>query len=347
MTVCRQYVEALPDSDVTTIFIQGEENERIRSGVSGQVLFMERAGENLRGIKFSQIFRLYELIKDQNYDVVIAHRYKAIYLAGILSYFKNFPKMIGVAHEHKVFKRVTRKLFVTFWRKQFEVCGVSDSVVRDIAKYCPSLVSENRLHALPNVLASGFEQSLMDRKEARQDLGLSQGALIIGTTGRFVRKKSLPLLLEAFSKIIQPNVELVFIGDGPERSDLEQQAIELDIEQRVQFLGFVPDAGRYTKIYDLFVLPSGSAEAFGIVLLEAMMSGVPVIASTAAGPSEVVGDQQCLFIEGNSDDLAAKIEKILNQSDEEKSDMLERNRTRVQEAFSAGVFRTKLAALLS
>ncbi len=346
VSVCRQYVEALSDSEVTTIFIQGEENEQVREGVGGhRVLFLQ--GDNLRGIKFSQIFHLNRLLSGQHFDVAIAHRYKAIYLAGIMSYFRPIPRMLGIAHEHRVFKRITRKLFVTFWRKQFLVAGVSQSVVNDIAKTCPSLVSEGRLHQLPNVLPREFEASLVSREEARQKLGLSPDSIIVGSIGRLVKKKSINLLLQAFKEVAKPNAELVLVGDGPLRAQLEDLAIELSIENRVKFLGYVSGAGKYVRLFDVFVLPSGSAEAFGIVLLEAMIAGVPVIASSAPGPAEVVGVSARLFNDGDAEDLARAIQELLAQDSEHRTKMLDQNRERVQQVYSPQVFADKLEALLA
>ena len=347
VSVCRQYVEALPEADVTTIFIQGESDERIARAVGGHVLFMQQPGENLRGFKFSQIFRLRKLLGAQQFDAVVAHRYKAIYLAGIMSYLMRFPALLGVAHEHNVFKRITRSLFVTFWRRDFHIAGVSQSVTDNIAEYCPSLRREERLLTLPNVLPNTFIEGLMDRDTAREKLKLNQRSYVVGFTGRLVKKKSLHLLIQAFGKLKnQTSAELVIIGDGPLRAELEQLAETLELADRVRFVGYLTEAGRYVRAFDLFVLPSGSAEAFGLVLLEAMTAEVPVLTSTAAGPAEVVSQPSCQFAEENPAHLSEKVFELINWNAEVRAAITQENKQRAVDVYSPTNFKQKLESVL-
>jgi glycosyltransferase involved in cell wall biosynthesis len=347
VSVCRQYVEALPDAEVTTIFIQGERDLVVESAVGGRVEFLQRSGENLRGFKFSQIIRLYNLLGARQFDAVIAHRYKAIYLAGIMSYFRRFPAMLAVAHEHEVFRRITRKLFVTFWCRSFVVAGVSKSVTNNIDYYCSGLKAQGRLAQLPNVLPNAFSEGLLDRESARDKLDIDREVYVVGVTGRLVKKKSLPVLLRAFAKLKnRDDAQLLIVGDGPLKADLEQLAEELDLGDRIRLLGHVPDAGKLVRVFDLFVLPSGSAEAFGLVLLEAMSAGVPVLTSTAPGPSEVVGQVSCQFLEGNADHLANKILELSRWSDEQRASVVLENQQRVMNEFSPAKFRETLQLVL-
>ncbi len=350
MSICRQYVEALSDAEVTTVFIQGVADSEVLEGVGGaQVIFLDEPGENLRGIKFAQIFRLQSQLRDQPFDAVIAHRYKAIYLAGILSYFRDFPVLLGVAHEHRVFQRITRKLFVTFWRKMYRLAGVSKSVCDDIANRCPSLLTEDRLFYLPNVLPEGFADALASRDAARQQLGLAPEDYLIGTTGRLIKKKSLHVLLSGFAEYSaeRADTKLVLLGDGPLRDELQQQAVDLGIEAKVKFMGHVPQAGSLVRAFDLFVLPSSEAEAFGLVLLEAMAAGVPVISSNAPGPSQVHGDQAWQFTMDDSSDLADKLVKWRELDAARQQVFIANNKRRVEDEFSPAGFKNKLNLALS
>ena len=126
----------------------------------------------------------------------------------------------------------------------------------------------------------------------------------------------------------------------------EQLAEELDLGDRIRLLGHVPDAGKLVRVFDLFVLPSGSAEAFGLVLLEAMSAGVPVLTSTAPGPSEVVGQVSCQFLEGNADHLANKILELSRWSDEQRASVVLENQQRVMNEFSPAKFRETLQLVL-
>ena len=347
VTVCRQYVDAFPDDKVTTIFLRGPGGPEIVSGVGGeQVQFIETPGEDLRGFKFSQIIRLYRLIKGQSFDLVIAHRYKAIYLAGIISYFLPLPRLLGIAHEHNVFRRITRKLFVTFWRRRYLIAGVSDSVTENIASYCPGLVSEHRLFTLPNALPQDFESKLLTKQQAREALGIDQTSVIIGSIGRLVEKKSLHILIEAFAFADLPNdVTLVLMGEGPLRSKLEQLVESLGIEERVRFLGHVNNGGHYVAAFDVFVLPSGVEEAFGIVLLEAMLAKVPVISSDAPGPSQVVGKSDWLFVAEDAPELAKKMQIFFELNPDARLDLGEAGYERVQAEYTHDQFCERLSQL--
>jgi glycosyltransferase involved in cell wall biosynthesis len=115
--------------------------------------------------------------------------------------------------------------------------------------------------------------------------------------GRLVERKGVPVLLDAWARAALPNAKLVIIGGGPDRELLEARAASLRITESVEFRGRVGDrelADAYSTA-DLFVLPAvldakGDTEGLGVVLLEAMASNVPVLASAAGGITDVVVD---------------------------------------------------------
>jgi glycosyltransferase involved in cell wall biosynthesis len=109
--------------------------------------------------------------------------------------------------------------------------------------------------------------------------------------GKLFYYKGVRYLLEAFSKLASDEVCLMVVGDGAERPNLTSMARRLGISNRVYFLGTIPDSllpSTYA-LANLVVLPSISRrEAFGMVILEAMASGKPVVASAIPGVSDVV-----------------------------------------------------------
>lgn len=109
--------------------------------------------------------------------------------------------------------------------------------------------------------------------------------------GRLEHRKGLRYLLQAYSMLAQDeeNVELVIAGDGPERERLEYLAQDMDL-RNVSFLGFVSDEVKLELLAraDLFCSPAIFGESFGIVLLEAMASGLPCVAGNNSGYSEVM-----------------------------------------------------------
>jgi len=343
-SVCEKYVQLFDPNRyfVTTVYLRGKPNEAVESKTSGgKVVFMQLPKGSMRGIKFKAIFKLYRLCKEEKFSIVIAHRYKAIYLAGVISYFIPLPLLLGVAHEHQVFTRITRHLFLTFWRKNIKILAVSDSVREDILETCPSLKRQNRvftLHHSMNVVSS--EQQLLSRMAARKVLNLDEDSFVFGTVGRLVGKKDHTTLIQAFAKLDNQPV-LVLIGSGGRESQLKSLAEELHIADRVLFPGHVQNADRYFKALDVFILTSTEREAFGLVLLEAMQARVPIISSDAKGPVEVVGDTGSIFRIGNADDLASKMVQATEKTKVEREQQTELAYLRLKEEFSSEAFHRK------
>ena len=107
------------------------------------------------------------------------------------------------------------------------------------------------------------------------------------TVGRLQPEKGPDLLIKAFALLAAANWHLALAGDGPMRADLELLARELGIVDRVLFLGAVQDVYGLLAQAKIFMFPSRS-EGLGIALLEAMNAGLPVIATSCAGPASII-----------------------------------------------------------
>ena len=160
--------------------------------------------------------------------------------------------------------------------------------------------------------------------------------------GRLVARKGVPVLLDAWAKAGLVRSALVIVGDGPDRAALEARAASLGIAASVQFRGRVSDAD-LAEAYgsaDLFVLPAvldahGDTEGLGVVLLEAMASNVPVLASAAGGITDVVIDDESgvLVPPGDVDALAAALQR-LRGDDALRARLAANGARRVRENFS-------------
>ncbi|WP_046350418.1 glycosyltransferase [Janthinobacterium sp. B9-8] len=159
---------------------------------------------------------------------------------------------------------------------------------------------------------------------------MHQGKFILNVS-RHVKVKGIDVLLRAFAKVAAIfDWQLVQVGAGTETLQLMALAKELGIEQRVTWLGAQPhaDVKRLMQECACYVQASmpdknGQTEAFGIVLLEAAASGVPVIASRSGGMPEALIDQETgfLFEPGNVDNLAEKLDFVLGQTSEWRNRM--------------------------
>jgi glycosyltransferase involved in cell wall biosynthesis len=130
-----------------------------------------------------------------------------------------------------------------------------------------------------------------DSKLIRQEIGLPEGAIVVGTVARLTEQKSLDTLIEALPEIVarHPQVHAVIVGDGPLRGRLTGLAETLGVAPRVHFLGFRSDVARCLGTFDVFVLPS-ILEGLPISILEAMACGLPVVATNVDGTPEAVVD---------------------------------------------------------
>ena len=139
---------------------------------------------------------------------------------------------------------------------------------------------------------------------------------VILSVGRLAKQKNYSLLLKAYALIRKKrNVRLVIAGEGPEREHLKNLALNLGIEIDIDILGYVENPYKFMARSDVFVLPS-EEEAFGLVLVEAMACGIPVVAADAmgGGPRTVLGKGEygILVPPNNVDALADSIQSVLS-----------------------------------
>ena len=144
--------------------------------------------------------------------------------------------------------------------------------------------------------------------------------------GRLAKQKGHIYLIKAMHKVIQqvPDAKLYIIGDGYLRNELESYVKNSELEKNIIFMGKVSEEEKIERLHksELFVLPS-LHEGFGIVLLEAMACGLPIIASDLPVFRELMDEQNGYFVEkANSKEFAKKIVELLR--DVEKRDRIGR-----------------------
>jgi 1,2-diacylglycerol 3-alpha-glucosyltransferase len=154
-----------------------------------------------------------------------------------------------------------------------------------------------------------------DGRSLRSKLGWQNEKVLI-SSGRLAKEKNWDTLLKAAKKVHQkhPNVRLVLVGDGPEKETLQDLAAELGITERVTFTGELPfsDVILYLKAADLFGFASVT-ETQGLVTMEALAAGLPVIAVDASGTRDIVDDgEQGYLVSNDADALAESIIRLLD-----------------------------------
>ncbi len=148
------------------------------------------------------------------------------------------------------------------------------------------------------VVHNGFETGIFNQKK-RKRTSLKK----IGYAGRLNPGKNVGLVIRLFEEIAgqQPGLELLIAGDGPMRASLEKQAAQSPFASRIIFLGIVKDMPSFYEMLDLMVFLSDH-ESFGNVLVEALLTGLPVLTSTVPAFEEIHGGDADLVI-GNPHDF--------------------------------------------
>lgn len=179
---------------------------------------------------------------------------------------------------------------------------------------------KQRIRVLPNgVDTSRFMQRPGESQETRQRLGLGDESLVIGAVGRLVSIKDHSTLLKAAEILLERGipVRVLLVGSGPELAKLQKLvAASPRLSRRVFFAGAASDVAPLLNAMDIFVLPSLS-EGMSNTLLEAMASGLPVVATRVGGNPELVREEHSgrLFEPGDVTGLAAILEHLARDSD--------------------------------
>ncbi|WXL25248.1 glycosyltransferase [Ectopseudomonas mendocina] len=279
---------------VCTVYLTGKPSAEVEQGsASDEVVFLDYSSRQVRGLKLGAIRDLKRIVATRNFKLCIAHRFKPIYVALLGS---DLP-VLGIHHAFGDYRRRSRQLFANFFRKRLSLIGVSDAVRDDMRDCLPQWPAE-RIQTLYNRIdVAAVQAEQVSRVQAREHLGLPQDAWVVGNVGRLHPDKDQATLIRGFAQAL-PQLPvgslLAIMGSGRLEGKLKALAQELAVADHVRFLGQVPQGRCYFRAFDVFVL-SSDHEPFGMVLLEAMAAGVPVIGTDCGGGREVVQGVGQLF----------------------------------------------------
>lgn len=172
----------------------------------------------------------------------------------------------------------------------------------------------------------------------RAALGMAPDAYYCVTVGRLIRRKRLPLMIDQFARLSDPQLKLILIGEGPEEKKVRQRIRRHGLEGRVELVGAVDDEKKFQYLAnsDLYVCTS-SHEGFGLVFLEAMACGLPVLAPPVGGQADFLTHGQTgLTLEHDAEDLAKRIQSMFDDPDMAIA-MREHNRRHVRLYFVENV----------
>jgi sugar transferase (PEP-CTERM/EpsH1 system associated) len=286
------------------------------------------------GIDVSLFMRLRALLRKGRFDVLHTHNYASWLYGNIASRLAG-----GVVHVHTehsgVMPSSVRYAIERFLSKRTNhVVAVSDHVVDVLVNRIG--VRPQHVKLIHNGVNTGrFSRADVARTATREALGIAGGEVVVGMVARLAPIKNHRYLLDAFEKLSgnAPQTRLLIVGDGPERQALEDHTAVLGITQRVVFTGERRDTEKLLCAMDVYAL-SSTSEGMNLTLLEAMSSGLPVVATAVGGNTEIVKHDHTGFVVplNAPDAFAGALEKLV-LSEELRRSMGEAGRMSVIERF--------------
>jgi glycosyltransferase involved in cell wall biosynthesis len=265
--------------------------------------------------------RMAAAIRDRKIDVIHAHQYSPFFYAALAKPLCAFrPKMILTEHGRHYPDRVSP---VRRAVNRLILDRLADAVTACCRFSAIGLTKTDgfagaRIQIVENGIEVDRYSPPADKALAKEDVGLDPDRRYIIHVARHHPVKDQQLLLRGFAAAVPqlPRVDLLMVGDGPLRGELESLAVELRIPDRVKFLGIRADIPDLMRAADVFALTSLS-EAASLTLLEAMASGLPVVVTRVGGNPEIVRHERegLLFPRGDVAGCADAFRRLFTDPD--------------------------------
>ena len=260
----------------------------------------------------SQLTKIY---KKRKTDIVIANVGKDIRLAGLAAKCVSGVSVIAL---HQVDRELKNNL-----RYRFTYNSLADMIVvnsfatkNTLLKSAPWLASEKIIVVYHGIDYEKYSAS--NTKDIRMEFGLSRQDLIIGFVGRLSVQKGIKYMLDAFKLVLEKfkDVHLVIAGTGELEGMIKEFRVKANLEKNIHLLGFRKDIPDLMRTFDIFLLPS-LWEGFGIVLIEALASGKPIVASDASSITEIVEDGRngILVPPKSAEAISVALAKLISEPD--------------------------------
>ncbi|WP_038291113.1 glycosyltransferase [Zooshikella ganghwensis] len=339
-----EIIKALPEKDyeVTAAYCTGEPTRDDMVTIAEKKKYFNLSKKQMKGFRFKAIYQLWKYCRDKAFDVVITHRFKSYDVMLIANKLLKVRNCISVVHGIGDFDRIYRRLISNlFIDDKWTIIAVSQTVKEYLIKQCKCF-NDNNVKVIPNAVDLEYiESSMLEKNVARQEVGISESDIIIGTIGRLVKVKGHEYLIKSFAKVLQENskIKLLIVGGGGLESSLRSLVEELGISEKVLFAGEIFNAYKLLKAFDLFVLPS-LEEGMPLVLFEALIAKVPIISTNVGGIPEVLNaDVAKLIPPRDIDSLTDKMKEILDLSVCERENIINNSYHYVKENHSIQKYR--------
>jgi glycosyltransferase involved in cell wall biosynthesis len=230
-----------------------------------------------------ELSRMASIVRKKNVEIIHTHMSRAHFFGVLLRWFAGVP-CVATAHN---------RLLQLHWMFNDHVIAVSEATRR--FQHRVNLVRNSRLTTIPNFIDDRSVPSLTPARRAavRAQIGADEASLLLGVVGAIIPRKGQIYLVRALPKILAacPKARLVLVGTTEFTSDyvsqVRDEADRLGVASHIVWTGHRDDAAEIMSALDLFVLPS-LEESLPLTILEAMATGLPIVATAVSGVPEVV-----------------------------------------------------------
>lgn len=253
---------------------------------------------------------IYNIVNcSRNFDIIHSNLFPSLYWVSIASLFmKNTRKFVYT--EHSTYNRRRKKKWLCIiekiiYNRYHKIIAISSETKQNLSYWIGMShkieVIENAIDVYKYRNASAYD---------RRKMNIKSDVNVILMSARFSTAKDQETLIKAFSLLNFDNIALVLVGDGPLKAECEVLVSQLGIASSTYFLGMREDIPQLIKMADICVL-SSHWEGFGLVAVEYMAAGKPVVASDVAGLNNVVKGAGILFKAGDEKELAANLSQLI------------------------------------
>ena len=261
--------------------------------------------------------QVYQHLKANKYTIVHTHGFKADFLGAVLGKLAGVPVIISTVHNQEAYLKNPIVKILEKWII-FSIDDIIIVVSDGVKKFLMDTtgISESKIRKVYYGIEP-LEINIDKEKDIRREFGIDKGAPLVGCIGRLVKQKGHRYLIEAAGRVIRdfPEAKFLIVGKGGLEKKLKKLARKLNLDSGVIFAGFREDIYSVINGLDLLVQPS-LWEGLGLVLLEAMALGKPIVATNVGGIPEAVKDKEAgILVEPkNSEALAGAIIHLLKDS---------------------------------
>lgn len=241
------------------------------------------------------LLSLWRTIRREEPDIVHTHTSKAGILGRWAAWLARVPVIIHTPHGHVFYGHFADLFAKLFFLSEKLTAPLTHKLVALTRGERDDYVSlrlfpDDRMEIIHSgVNIDAFMNDQADVYAKRRELGIPEGAVVVGTAGWLLPIKNPAGLLEAMTPLLRnrPDLYLIFVGKGDLLPDLKQSAMKAGVAEKVVFTGWRRDIPELMRVFDVFALPSLN-EGMGRVVVEAMASGKSVVAGNVGGIPDMV-----------------------------------------------------------